>query len=204
MASMVIWIIGIGASVAALVIMAALKQYYIHMAVAAIVSLLIALSAFQETRAQQAAAPPAKPEVLASLNLRHMGMIWTWAALAMFCTYAFGVLTWKEWLHFFIALVVLAGLSLFLSASLKRDAEAGTPDDTLLKVARGYAVFMLVAMIITMIGLAVDGKLWRFATEAGQRPNWQDWGANNIFFFGALGLAAVSWNAISVLRGGTR
>lgn len=202
MSSMIIWMLSIGISVAALVVTAVLKHYYVHMVIAAIVSILVALTAFSETRAEVSA--DASTGQLASTNLRHMGLVWTWGALAIFATYAFGVLTWREWWHFFVALFVLAGLSLFLSATLRKDAEAGTKDETMLKVARGYAIFVFAAMLITMAGLVIDGKLWRFTTAAGLRENSQDWAANNIFFFGALALAAVSWNTITVLKGGNR
>ncbi len=199
MSSMIIWMLGIGVSVAALVIAAALKQYYLHMVIAAIVSILVALTAFSETR-EGTSGKGSDMGHLASTNLRHMGLVWAWGALTIFVTYAFGILSWREWLHFFIALLVLAGLSLFLSATLRKDAEAHTDDKTMFTVARGYAIFVFTAMLITMTGLVIDGKLWRFTTEAGQRANSQDWAANNIFFFGALALAAISWNAITVLR----
>ena len=195
--SLVIWIIGIAVSVSALVLTAALKLYYVHMAVAALVSILVALSAFQESRSMTAA--DRKAGQMASTNLRHMGMVWTWGAVAIFITYAFKILEWREWLHFFIGLLVLAGLTLFLSATLKKDAEAANPDETMFKIARGYSIFVLVAMLVTMAGLLIDGKMWRFLSVAGQRLGSQDWAANNIFFFGALALAAVAWNAIAVI-----
>lgn len=202
MSSIVIWMLGIAASVAALVIAAALKQYYLHMLVAAVVSILVALSAFSEAR--QEAAGKAGAALVASTSLRHMGLVWVWGALAIFATYAFNILTWREWLTFFLGLMVLSGLTLFLSATLRKDAEAGTQDETMFRIARAYATFVLAAMIITMIGLVIDGKLWRFTTVAGQRANSQDWAANNIFFFGALALAAVAWNTLKVLRSTNR
>ncbi len=69
-------------------------------------------------------------------------------------------------------------------------------DETMLKIARGFSIFVMVAMLITMFGLLVDGKMWRFTTVAGLRRGSQDWAANNIFFFGAMALAAISANAI--------
>lgn len=203
MSSILIWMLGIAISIAALVVTAAVKSYYLHMAIAALISILFALSAFGESRSIGAteAVPTGQ---LASTNLRHMGLVWAWGAITILVTYGFGILSWREWLHFFIALIVMAGLSLFMSATLKKDSDSGTDDQTMLKIARGYAIFVLAAMVITMIGLLVDGKLWRFTTAAGQRINSQDWAATNIFFFGALALGAVAWNAITVLRGATR
>jgi hypothetical protein len=196
MASMVIWVLGIGLSVAALVLAAAQKMFFVHMAITALISILVALASFSETRAAEG--DPTRAGHSIEVSLRHMGLVWTWGALALFVTYAFNILSWREWWQFFIAFFVLAGLSLFLSATLREDAETGTSDDMLVKVARGFSIFILVAMLITMVGLLVDGKMWRFTTIAGMRRGSQDWAANNVFFFGALALAAISWNAIRI------
>jgi hypothetical protein len=45
----------------------------------------------------------------------------------------------------------------------------------------------------------IDGKMWRFASEAGRRDGWQDWAANNFFFFGALALACIAANALALM-----
>jgi hypothetical protein len=192
----VLWMLGIGASVAALVLTAAMRLHYGHMAIAAFVSILVALAAVRETRAASVSADQAK---VAGVSLRYMGFVWTWGAIGLLVTYAFRILTWREWMSFFIAFLLMAGLTLFLSATLTRDADANRSDVTMLKVARGYSIFVLVAMIITMFGLVIDGKMWRFATEAGRREGWQDWAANNIFFFGALALAAVAANGLALM-----
>ncbi len=197
MSSMLIWMLGIGVSVAALVITAAQKMFYIHMAIAAVVSILVALASFQEARGIYRGKDA--DAMVASSNLRHMGFVWTWGALTLLVTYAFDMLQWREWWQFFIGFFVLAGLCLFMSTTLRKDAEGGSTDATMMKVARGFSIFMLVAMLIVMIGLLVDGKMWRFTTVAGLRPGSQDWAANNIFFFGAMAIAAISWSAIRSL-----
>lgn len=196
MTSMIIWMFGIGASAAALVVAAAMKQYYLHMALAALVSILVALASYREVRLAEAEGADSASGV--GISLRHMGLVWTWGALALFVTYAFDIVSWREWWQFFIAFFLLAGLSLFLSATMRKDAATGVVDDTLLKVARGFSIFILVAMVVTMIGLLVDGKMWRFTTVAGLRRGSQDWAANNVFFFGAMALAAISWHAVKL------
>ena len=196
MSWMILWTLGIGASVAALVLTAAMHLYYGHMAIAGFVSILVALSALRETRAMT---DPDDGRV-AGMSLKYMGLVWSWGAVALLVTYAFRFLTWREWTTFFVAFVVMAGLTLFLSSTLNRDADSGQRDETMLKVARGYSVFVLIAMLVTMVGLVVDGKMWRFATAAGQRAGWQDWAANNIFFFGALALACVATNALVLMQ----
>jgi len=197
MTSMVIWVLGIAVSVSVLVLSAAMSQYYLHMAIAALISILVALASFKETRDAMAGGG-GRPELALGVPLRHMGLVWTWGAIGLLFTYAFNILSWREWWQFFIAFFILAGLSLFLSAILRRESESGLSDPMLVKIARGFSIFILVAMLITMVGLLVDGKMWRFTTVAGVRRGSQDWAANNIFFFGAMALAAISWNAIKL------
>src|SRR5687768_14219999 len=101
MGSIVGWSLGFGASVAGLVVVAALKLQntdlaYVHMAIAAAVGFCIALAAARELRQPGVAA---SPEVLASVGTRHLGLVWTWGALALIVTYVF-VLQWREWWHF--------------------------------------------------------------------------------------------------------
>ena len=205
MSSMVIWMLGLGASIAVMIVAAASKLYYLHLGMAALVSILVALASFQEARSITPGTRQAG--LLASSSFRHMGLIWTWAATALFVTYMF-ILQWREWWQFFIGFIVLAGLCLFISATLRRDAEADNGDATMFKIANGLAIFLLVAMLGIMIGLffhdgrnfVIGGKLLKFTSLAKTSAAWQDWAANNIFFFGALAIATISWTAISALK----
>lgn len=194
MASKIIWGLGLGLSIVLLVVTAAGKQFYLHMAIAAVVSISIALASYAAVRTAEASSTGGETGV--GLSLRHMGYVWAWGTLGLLVTYAFGFLTWREWWQFCIAFALLAGLSLFLAATVSKDTASGVTDPVLLKVARGFSLFILIAMVITMLGLLIDGKMWRFFTVPGQRPGSQDWGANNIFFFGALALAAISANVV--------
>lgn len=204
MSTAVIWMLGLGASVAALVLTAAMKLQLVHMAVAALVSILVALAAFREGREitvgrQQAA-------MLASSGFRHLGLIWTWAALALFATYAF-VLHWREWWQYFIGFIILAGLCLFMSATLRKDAEADNADATMFSVGRILAMIMIVAGLGVVVGLAVHdgksfvlgGKVLKFLTVQKIGGS-QEWAANNIFFFGSLAVAAVAWKTLAILN----
>ena len=87
MPSMIIWVLGIGVSVALLLLSAAKANFWALMSIAALVAILVALSAFVESRS---AADNNKAHIglQASSNLRHMGMVWTWAALATVVTYS--------------------------------------------------------------------------------------------------------------------
>lgn len=162
---------------------------YIHAAIAAATALLVAGVAVRQC--STLLGKGASASEVASSNAWYMGVVWSWGALALIATYGTGVLVWKEWWHFVLAFAVAAGLSLYFSNGLKKDAIAGKEDETMLKLARYLAIVQLVGMGITMLGLIVDGKMMRFLT-----PRFTDWAGNNVFFFGALGIALISGYAL--------
>jgi hypothetical protein len=188
---MVLWMLGMAICVSALFFTAAgrsanLQLAYAHMAIAATMSVIFAVMAIRECRAMlDAGAAP--PEVSGN-NAVYMGLVWAWGALMLFITYGTGILAWKEWWPFFIAFTVAGGLCLFLAVNLKKDT-------TMLRWARYLALIQFVAMIVVMLGLLIDGKMVRFLN-----PRHTDWAANNIFFFGALALAAISGYALKTNR----
>ncbi len=191
--SMIVWCLVIAASVAILVVTAAQQMFYLHMAVAAVVALFIAIAALRaNTRASEAGGNEAS---VAALNARFMGIVWSWGSLTLFVTY-FWVLSWKEWWQFLIAFVLAAVVSMFFTILLTREAEQDTQDPALLNMSRILAIVQLAGMLAIMVGLFVDGKMQRFA---GAKVH-SDWAANNIFFFGAMALALISWMAIKANR----
>jgi hypothetical protein len=194
MPAMIGWVLGTGIAISLLVLTAAQQQFYANMAVAAAMSILIAWSGHREIGRQEGQLACA-----ISTGFRYIGMVWAWGALALIVLYM-SVLSWREWWQFLLLFVGFAGLSFFVSLSVGKNADAKRDDTAGMGLARGLAIFFLVATIITMIGLLVDGKMWRFKTVAGMRQGWQDWGANNIFFFGAMAIAAISWRTVSLLR----
>jgi hypothetical protein len=195
---MLLGMFGIGASLALLVATAASRPLgvhmaYIHMAVAAAVSLGLALVAIRENLALRRVG--AAKSAIASSTARHMGIVWTWGGLVLAATYATGVLVWREWWQFLLAFAVAAGLCLLFSAALDKDARAGREDETMLKLGRVLAIVQLIGMVIAVLGLIIDGKMTRFLN-----PRYTDWAANDVFLFGALAVAAISANALRASR----
>jgi hypothetical protein len=187
----------IGLSVIALVLTAAMKatipaMAYAHFAIAAAAALTLTMIAIRETK--QLIADHASPSALAASQASHLGLVWTWGALAIAVTYGTQVLSWREWLSFLIAFIVAAGLCLFFSATLKKDAAENKIDATLLKLARALSIAQLVAMLAVVAGLLIDGKMTRFLT-----PRYTDWAANNIFFCGAVAVAAICAYALKTI-----
>lgn len=188
--SLVIWMSTLTVSIVGLVLCAARNAYYLHMAIAAIVAIFMALTAIYEARAMRAGG--ASATAIAAANARYMGLIWTWGAVALFVTYNF-ILSWKEWVPFFVAFMVAAGLCLYFSATMRKDDEAGTRDPVMKKIGRYLTIAQVVGMGIVVLGLLVDGKMSRFLKA---RPGWEDWAANNIFFFGAVALMLIGIHAL--------
>jgi hypothetical protein len=184
--TVVVGVAAMALGLAGLVVSAGMSQHYVHMAIAAAVSLLIAIQALSEARAARDKGPGA----VASVYARHSGLIYAWGAAGLVLTYT-TVLAWREWWHFFIAFFSVAGLCLFFAATLAKDAAAGKDDPAMLALSRKLSWLQLVAMLGVVVGLLVDGKMTRFLV-----PRYTDWAANNIFFFGAIGLAAIAWAAV--------
>lgn len=187
-------LLAVGVSLVLLVLTASMRgesvQWaYAHMTVAAVTAILIAAVATHRCRVLLDKGGSASE--VASSNAWYMGLVWSWGVLALAATYGTGVLVWKEWWQFLLAFAAAAGLSLYFASVLGRDASAGREDDSRLRSARILAIVQLAGMVITMLGLLIDGKMVRFLTL-----RFTDWAANNVFFFGAMAIAIISAYAL--------
>ncbi len=191
---MILGAISLVASVVLMLVFAARRgdgvhMAYAHMALAALVAAGFAASFFKANAAMRAAG--ARQSAIAATTSRHVGYVWGWGAACLLTVYATGVLSWREWLHFSVAAVVLSAASLIFAGMLQRDADAGRDDAALLKLGNLLAKIMLVGMIAAIVGFLIDGKMVRFLN-----PRFTDWAANNVFFFGAISLAAITGYAL--------
>jgi hypothetical protein len=178
----------LGISLSAIVVSAAVGRPEVLMAMTGLVSLVMAVMGLRDDRALRAKGA-SRSEIGAS-NARYMGLVWVWAALGLLMTYFFLPTEWREWWHFFLATALVGVLCLFFATAMQRDADKGSVDDTMLKLGRLLTYGQLAGMLAVVAGLLIDpGK--RFL-DVG----FPDWAANNIFFFGAVALAAISANAI--------
>ena len=187
----------IAISVVALVLTAAMKANapvlaYVHFLVAAATAAVcVAIAVYDMNRLRT---EKASPSALAASTASHLGLVWIWGAIALIVTYGTQVLTWKEWMPFFLAFFLAAGLCMFFSATLKKDAAEGKVDGSMLNIARTLTLVQLVSMGVVVVGLLLDGKMTRFMT-----PRFTDWAANNIFFTGAIAVAAICAYALKVI-----
>ncbi len=79
--------------------------------------------------------------------------------------------------------------SIAFATLLDRDRAAGRSDPMLTKAGRILAQVQIVGMAVGVISLFVDKKFPRDVAYA-------DWAGNNILFFGALAIAAISIDAL--------
>jgi hypothetical protein len=192
---MVIWMIVLTVSVSAIIISAAAGLPTIHAFVAGIVAVSMALLSLKEQTT--ISAEGGDERLMAASSARYMGLVWAWAALSIFVCYFpyFNIIRWPEWLPFALVCAAVAGLCLFFGMTLNAEAEKGSDDDTMTNLAYYLNVGQFAGMLVAMVGLALDGK---FPAKVNANPGWQDWAANNTFFFGALALAVISGYALFV------
>ncbi len=190
MALITVWMMTFVVSLAAMIFAAANTLPIPHMIIAGVAGLVFAILAVVDEGNRRASS--ASETLVAAYNARNMGLVWVWGAIGLLITYLF-FLGWHEWLTFFLVFAIVGAVCLLFSNMLMRDAKAGTDDETITKLARYMTIAQLVGMIITMVGLIIDGKMVRYQNV---RAGWEDWAANNIFFFGAMALAIISANAL--------
>ena len=182
------WMIALTVSVCATVIAAAAGDQLLHMATTGFVTLGLALLAVREHRNLIAAG--ASESVVGASTARYCGLVWAWGAVATLVTYGFMFeARWPEWWQFLLGFAFAAAASLLFASMLNRDAERGTDDAGLLKIGRTLIIAQIIGMAAAIISLFIDGK---FPRDVGK----PDWANCNIFFFGALAIAAISINAL--------
>ncbi len=185
-----IWMLLLTISVCGVVLTTATGDNTAQMAATGLVSLMLGIFGIAANR--RARNSGASEYAIAAATARSMGLVWAWCALCLLLIYLI-YLSWGEWWQFFLLCAAAATVCLFVAATLDRDDAKGAKDDTMLKIANGLAAFQLAGMIVTVVGLYLDGKLDRFKHA---RPGWEDWAGNNVFFFGAIALAAISAYAL--------
>lgn len=192
MTSLTAWMIALTLSICAIILTAAMNDATLHMIASGAVSVVFALTAIREHNALRAAGA-SKSEIGAS-TARNTGLVWAWGAVGIFVTYAFIMpQRWPEWWHFFLGFAIAAVASIVFSNMLQRDTDAGRVDEPVMKVGRALVMVQLGGVIAGVISLFIDGKFPRAVT-------YPDWAGCNIFFFGALAIAAISLNALSTAK----
>jgi hypothetical protein len=117
--------------------------------------------------------------------------VWTWTALNLFVTYAFGF-TWRPWLPLFSGCFLAGGMCLFVASTLRQAVDDNRPDPHFSQLARVIAIVQLVVTGSTVLSLFLE--MFVLPSLNGLQ---QGWAARNLFLFSSLALAAIS---LSTLR----
>lgn len=188
MLSLIGWLFGLAVATCATVLAAGLIDPKLHMAACGLVALAITLLAIHDH--QQLINNGAVPNAIGSSTARYLGLVWAWGALSILAISLFVLeKVWPEWWQFFIGFAFAAVASIAFATLLDRDRAAGRSDPMLTKAGRILAQVQIVGMAVGVISLFVDKKFPRDVAYA-------DWAGNNILFFGALAIAAISIDAL--------
>ncbi|MEO0810845.1 MAG: hypothetical protein AAFW82_09490 [Pseudomonadota bacterium] len=194
---MILWSLIIAISIALLAYTAGqrsegVEMAYVNIAIAAITSFIFVILALRSNQRLRTTA--ASRMAIAADTAFSMGLVYMWGTIGLAIIYGTGILTWKEWWHFLLAFLAIGTICLIMAAMMHGKAKAAQEDEKLLTYGDYGAITQMIGMTIVVLGLLIDGKMVRFMHD--QRANWQDWGANNIFFFGAAALIVISAHAL--------
>ena len=188
MTSLIAWMISLTLGLCAVILTAAAGQPTWHLLATGLISVVFAMMAIRENHTL--IAEGASKNVIAASTARYIGLIWTWGAIGLLVIYSLIFEDrWAEWWQFFIAFLFAAVGCIIYANMLTRDAEAGREDTSVIKLGRLLVMALLVGMVIAIASLFIDGKFPRDVSHP-------DWAACNIFFFGALAVAAMCINAL--------
>lgn len=186
------WMITLTLALSALILAVGASSPALLMAASGAINLVFVYLAVREHAALMRAG--ANRSEIGSSTARHVGLVWAWGGLGILATYSLLLQQrWPEWKQFVLGFVIAGAASLLFALMLSKDAKAGKEDVSMLKFGRLLLLAQVVGMAAALISLFVDGKFPRDVT-------YPDWAACNIFFFGALGIAAISLNALLTTR----
>ncbi len=192
MSSVVIWMGIITLGLCLLILSAAVGAPSAFMGVIAAINIAIALLGLREQNTLQNTGN--SRSMKSASAARYMGLVWIWGAIALFTIYQFILPSWHEWPVFFGAFAIVGALCLVFASVMTRDAEKGAEDETILKLGRYLTMAQIVGTLVAIAGLLIDPDKQFLNTER------KDWAAVNIFFFGAIALAALSAQALLLQR----
>jgi hypothetical protein len=188
MTTLATWMVALTLSLCAVIFTAAANAPGLHMVASGTISLVFAAIAIANHKSLVEAGA-SKSEIGAS-TAHHTSLVWIWGALSILVTYALILDNrWPEWWHFFLGFLVAATACMIFSVMLSRDAESGKIDQSVLKLGRILVMLQLAGMVAAIASMFIDGKFPRDVTHP-------DWAGCNIFFFGALAIAAISADAL--------
>ena len=125
MISMMIWVIAMAGSIAAICLTVAFDAQSAHLTATALISFSIVAAAVSDHRAAELGG--AASFSLAATAARYMGLLWSWSAISAFVAYEF-LLEWPYWMPAVFAMFTISAVCLFVALILDREAAANNPD----------------------------------------------------------------------------
>lgn len=197
MLAIALWMFGVAIAVSVMVITVAMELYSLQFALGAVTATFIAVAAMRDYA--EAENHKAVASRRAAVLVRHMGILWGWAAVSICVIYG-TIMVWTQtWIPLFMVLVIATGICMLIANLLDRDAEAGVVDARVLGFIDRVVWAQFVAIVLLIGTLITVGKFGA-ASFSGENK----WAAMNIMLSTGLGLAIISgFSILNALTGGT-
>jgi hypothetical protein len=182
MSPVLFWMLGISASSAMMVTTVALDLRMLHFALSFVIVGFIALAGIRDQRTLQEIG--AFPSHVSATMVRHMGIIYGWAAVMIALLYT-TLIQWAHWFAAFFVMCAGATLCLFLANIIMRDLTEETVDRRLAGLVK-----LIAKVQLGVICLVIGGLLALGATTAG--TNGGAAAGICIMLAAAIGIAALS------------
>ncbi len=197
MLAIALWMFGVAIAVSVMVVTVAVEYYSIQFGLGAVIATFISVAGMRDHG--DAEAHKASQTMRSAILVRHMSILWAWAAVSICLIYSTIIVWTKAWIPLFIVLILASGICMFIANMLQTDAEAGVTDERILAFV-DRAVWAQFVVICLLIGGVVSVGRFDPAGYSGENK----WPAMNIMLCTGLGLAIVSGfsiiNAISGRR----
>jgi hypothetical protein len=184
MSPIVLWMLAISFSSAMMILAVAFDVRLLQFGLGLVIAGFIVLAGVRDhgTLSKLNAFPS---HVTATL-VRHIGLIYGWAAVSIVLLYGL-LLDWPQWYSAFFITTLGATLCLFLANIMMRDLTEMTVDGNIMTLVRSIAKMQFVTTCIALGGLIALGKF-----SPSTFGNSESWAAINIMICAAFGIAALS------------
>lgn len=173
MISMVIWVISLAGSIAAICLAVAMDAQTSHLGATALVSFGIVAAAVSDHRASDVAGGSEK--ALAANGARYLGVLWAWSAISANVAYAF-LLDWPYWMPVVVCMFLACGVCFFMAWIMDREAASDAPDPLGLNLAE----------LLPMSQLALGGLMLGALIALRRQPELSMGGANRWVAFNLI------------------
>lgn len=195
MLAIALWMFGVAIAVSVMVITVAMEIYSVQFGLGAIITTFIAFSGMRDYG--DAEARDANSASRAAILVRHMGILWSWAAVSICVIYSLIMVWTQTWIPLFVVLTLAAGTCMFIANLLQRDADAGIIDQRVIAFVDRMVWAQFVVICLLIGGLVAVGKFGP-ASFSGENK----WAAMNVMLCTGLGLGILSgFSVINALTG---